>query len=190
MLTLTQIIGEVDALVPNPFDAAKKVLWLNELNKEFFEVVQIPAIHQFATVAGQRVYDIDPKIRSNKVDVLRIENTFYQSMQYEDVGPGHNFWNIDDDVNELHLNPPIHMDGQIGVLKYTKTAVTTFETSALTVTPDAPSEYHWIYVLGLCERAAKGMNDVSLANNYASDYRNQLSLAQQNFHTRREVEGK
>lgn len=185
MLTLTQIIEEVDALVPNSFDVDKKILWLNELNKEFFEVVQIPLIHQFASVAGKKVYSIDPKIRSNKVDAVRVAQTFYQSMQYEDVGPGHNFWVIDDETQELILEPVTPIDGQLGVVKYTKVPQTTFVKTELTVTPDAPPEYHWVYVLGMCERTAKAMNDVSLANNYAVDYRNQLSLAQQNFHTRR-----
>lgn len=182
MLTLTQIISEADLLVPNTLDTAQKVLLLNELNNEFFEVVPIPAIHNFVTVAGQNVYALNPQIRSNKVGSVIVGNTIYESMQYENVRPGHNFWVIES--NNLTLSPSVTVSGQPGVVKYTKIATSTFTTGGLTVNPDAPGEYHWIYVLGLCELLAKAMNDVTLANNYGSDYRAQLSLAQQNYGAR------
>ena len=58
--------------------------------------------------------------------------------------------------------------------------------SELSATPDAPSEFHWTYILALCERIAKAMNDVPLANNYANDYRGQLSVAQESYKNRSE----
>ncbi len=189
MLTVQEAINEVDALVPNTFDVPKKVGWLNTLNKEFFEVVQIPAIHQFVTTAGQSTYPVNTKIMSHKVDSVRVGSSFYESMQYEDVQPGHNHWIIDDAIQELSLYPPSAITGERGVLKYTKLSATTFTTGSLTAVLEAPKEYHWAYVLGLAERVAKAMNDVTLANNYGNDYRSQLLLAQQNFGNRQQREG-
>lgn len=184
MLKLSEIVAEVDALVPNPFNDAQKVGWLNEINKEFFEFVKIPVIHQFVTTAGQNDYVLPSGVKSNNIDRVQVNQTFYNSMQYQDIIPGHNYWILDDATKILSLNPYPSLSHLLGVVKYAKTATTTFVSSNLTTTPDAPEEYHFTYVLGLCERVAKGMNDVTLANNYGADYRNQIAIAQQNFGNR------
>jgi hypothetical protein len=182
MLTIQQIISEVDALVPNLFDNAKKVTWLNELNKEFFEIVKIPAIHLFSTISGVSTYELPNEVTSQKIEEIQVDQVLYKSLQYDDVSPGHNFWIAED--GDLELHPPPSLTGQKGILKYSLGSRSIFTTGNLNIYPDAPKEYHWTYVLGLCERVAKGMNDVSLANNYGNDYRANLLLAQQNFGTR------
>jgi hypothetical protein len=185
VLTIEQIFAEVDTLVPNFFDAAKKVTWINEINKEFFEVVKIPLVHQFVTEGGISSYDLPSTARSNNVIRVQVGSTLYNSMQYEDVRPGHNFWVVDDATQKMQLNPKPSLTGQVGVVNYHKISTKTFLTSTISADkPDAPEEYHWSYVLGLCERVAKAMNDVTLANNFGNDYRSQLSLAQQNYGTR------
>ncbi|MEG0450710.1 MAG: hypothetical protein RR595_12715, partial [Lysinibacillus sp.] len=95
---------------------------------------------------------------------------------------------LDDDTNKLLLSPRPTLSGE-GLVLYRKQAETTFLLSNLTARPDAPSKYHFAYILGLCERIAKTMNDVTLANNYASDYRNQLALAQEEYRNRSELRG-
>lgn len=181
MLTIQQIITEVDTLVPNPFDAPKKVVWLNELNREFFEIVKIPKIHKFTTNTSTSTYILPSEIKSQNIDRVLVHYTIYKSMQYENANPGHNHWIVDDNTSELVLNPKPSVAGEIGMVKYTATSKTTFLSSNLNVNPDAPEAYHWAYVLGLAERVAKAMNDVTLANNYGADYRGYLMIAQQNF---------
>lgn len=181
MLTLQQIINEVDTLVPNPFDVTKKVTWLNELNKDFFEIVKIPLVYQFTTTSGQPNYTLPSEIKSQHIKRVLLKYTIYNSMQYEDANPGHNFWIVDDTTKVLTLNPTPSLAGDKVIVRYNKTSKTTFLPSGLSVTPDAPEEYHWAFVLGLCERVAQGLNDVTLANNYGSDYRSFLSIAQQNY---------
>lgn len=175
---------EVDTLVPNPFNDAQKVGWLNEINKEFFEFVKIPIIHQFVTTSGQTDYILSSGVKSNNIDRVQVNHVFYHSMQYQEVIPGHNFWIFNDETMTLVLNPKPSLSHLLGVVKYAKTAATTFLSSDLTSVPDAPEEYHFAYVLGLCERVAKGMNDVTLANNYGADYRNQIAVAQQSYGNR------
>lgn len=184
MLTIKEILAEVDKLVPNPFAEKDKVVWLNEINKEFFEFVKIPKVHQFVTIAGKNNYTVPAEMKSQNVERVQVNHSLYESMQYEVVEPGHNFWILEDSVKELLLNPKPSISHMVGIVKYSKSAVQTFLPSNLTVTPEAPEEYHNTYVLGLCERVAKGMNDVTLANNYGSDYRSSISIAQQNYGNR------
>lgn len=181
MLTIQQVVNEVDTLVPNPFDPTNKVTWLNEINREFFEVVKIPAVYQFVTTAGVDLYTIPNTIKSRNIERVQTNQSLFKSMQHDDINPGHNFWLVEDTSLKLHPSPSL--TGEIGIIKYFQSSKTTFLASDLSVKPDAPEEYHWAYVLGLAERVAKAMNDVSLANNYGNDYRAQLSLAQQNYAT-------
>lgn len=184
MLTVQQIINEVDALVPNTFDIGKKITWINELNREFFEIVKIPAVHKFVTANSQTPYIMPNGVRSYNVDRVLINLTIYKSMQHEEANPGHSYWLLDDATKELSLNPRPSIAGEVGLVRYSQMSKTTFLTTNLTAPPDAPEEYHWTYVLGLAERVAKGMNDVTLANNYGNDYRAQLVIAQQNYNAR------
>lgn len=186
MLTIQQIINEVDTLVPNPFDNAKKITWINELNHEFFEVVKIPIVHEFQTVSGTSSYDLPADVRSNRISRVQMDATLYKSMQYEDTKPGHNYWSFNDLTKKINLFPKPLITGKTGIVKYQKISNSTYLSATITSqTPDAPEEYHWTYVLGLCERVAKAMNDVSLANNYGNDYKNLLEVAQQNYGSRK-----
>lgn len=184
MLTLQEIINEVDTLVPNTIENAKKVTWLNAINNEFFEVVKIPTIHQFTVSVGTSEYTLPNDVRSKNVVRVQIDSAYHLSMQYEQVNPGHNFWSMDDVTRKLQLNPTPSVAGKVGIVTYNKIGTTTFTTTNLTVKPDAPEEYHWIYVLGLSEQVAKAMNDVTLANNYGNDFREHLVIAQQNYGNR------
>lgn len=188
MLSIQQIINEADVRVPNPFDAAQKVTWLNEVNNEFFDIVRIPKVHRFLIVGGTDIYTVPPTVKSHTVEIIRSESNFYESLQYETVSPGRNNWSLDDDTNKLFLSPRPMIDGE-GVIIYRKEATTVFLVSNLSARPDAPNNYHYAYILGLCERIAKAMNDVTLANNYAIDYRNQLALAQETYRNKSDLRG-
>lgn len=188
MLSIQEIINEADIRVPNPFDSSQKVTWLNEVNNEFFEIVRIPKVYRFLIVGGTDTYNMPPSVNSQLVEIVRNQSVLYESVQYEVVSPGRSSWFIDDDTKKLILYPRPSINGE-GVVLYRKQADTSFLLSNLTARPDAPPKYHWAYILGLCERIAKAMNDVTLANNYASDYRNQLALAQEEFRNRSEIRG-
>lgn len=180
MLDIEKIIEEADLRVPNAFSTTDKVDWLNEVNREFFDVVKIPALASFSTVANTSNYALANDTRSKNITKVMVGNSIYRSMLYENVNPGHNYFTFDDTSGEIDLNPT-PATGKTGIVTYNKIGTTNFVATTLTDTPDAPEEYHWLYILGLCERMAKAMNDVTLANNYSNDYRNNLMLAQQNF---------
>lgn len=188
VFTLQQIMKEADVRVPNPFDTAQKISWLNEINVEFFEIVRIPKVFRFMVIGGTDTYSLPSEIRSHAIESVRNQSVMYESIQYEKVQPGRNYWNLDDDTHQLSLFPRPSI-GAEAFISYRKKTESTYLISDLSAKPDAPIEFHWAYILALCERIAKAMNDVPLANNYANDYRGQLSLAQERYKNRSEVMG-
>lgn len=181
MLTLQQIIDEADVLVPNSYTPADKVSWLNAINQEFFDVVQIPDVALFTTVANQASYVLQNTIRAKSIDKVHVGMLIYRSLLYEDVQPAQNNWTFNDTTFTLTLTPAPYQTGLQGKVRYHRVATTTFLSGNLNVSPDAPPEYHWIYTLGLCSKIAKAMDDIAKANNYASEYNNALSVAAQNY---------
>lgn len=178
-MKLSDIIAEADIRVPNEFTEPNKTDWLNEINQQFFDVVKIPQIETFTAAKGTSEYTLGAGIRSKNIDRVFVGNAVYDSFQYGNIKPGRGFWTFDDTTHKLKLSPsPL---SNAGVVRYFLIGTTTFLSSNLTVSPDAPSEYHWLYVLGLCERIAKAQNDVDLGNNYATDFINGLNVAAQNY---------
>lgn len=179
-LTLNDIITEADLLVPNAFNTATKVGWLNEINTEFFEVVKIPNYALFNTIAATATYTLTGAIRGKNIARVQVGTTLYPSFLYEVVSPGTNYHLFNDSTLALTLES-IPSSVLKGSVKYFITATTTFVSGTLTANPDAPTEYHWIYVLGLCAKIAKAIPDVTLSNNYTADYNANLMVAQQNY---------
>lgn len=179
-LTLNDIITEADILVPNAFGTSTKIGWLNEINTEFFEVVKIPNFATFTTVASTAGYTLTGAIRGKNIARVQVGTTLYPSFLFETVSPGTNYHLFTDSTLLLTLaSTPTQVLS--GTVKYFQTASTTFVSSTLTAAPDAPAEYHWIYILGLCAKIAKAIPDVTLGNNYTADYNANLLVAQQNY---------
>lgn len=179
-LTLSKIIEEADIRVANAFDDSQKVDWLNEINNEFFDVVKIPKAASFTTTSGTSLYTLSAEIRGKNIDKVHVGKTIFPSFLYSDVQPGQNYHVFDDDTARITLTPT-PTQTVTGIVRYHKIATTPFVLATLTAVPDAPAEYHWIYILGLCERIAKAMDDTIKGNNYGNDYRGNLAIAQQNY---------
>jgi hypothetical protein len=181
MLTIQQIIDEADLLVPNSYQLADKVNWLNKINSEFFENVKIPVSTIFMTTLNQSSYLLPNEVRGNNIDHVQLGLLTYSSMNYEDVRSSQIFYIFDDSTHKITFYPEPYAAAQQTVVRYHRIATSSFTTGTLSAKPDAPGEYHWIYVNGLCERIAKANGDVEKANNYGNDYRNGLATAAKNF---------
>lgn len=179
-MLLSEIITEADVRVVNAFSAAQKAQWLNEVNQEFFDIVKIPQIALFNAVAGVSAYLLSPSVRAKNIDKVMIGNMIYESALYGEIRAGHNQYTLDDDTQFIKFLTPPTLGGQ-AIVRYYRLPTTVFTSSNLNIQPDAPAEYHWIYILGLASRTAKAMDDVGKGNNITADYQNALLVAQQNY---------
>lgn len=181
-LTLEQLINESGVLVSNEYSIAEKVVWLNALNHEFFDMVKIPQTEQFTSVAGTKTYTLTGTIKEKDIDKVMAGTLKYRSLNYEDVQPAQNWYTFNETTRVLTLSSAPSQSGKISILRYAKSASTTFTTGGIaTQTPDAPDEYHWIFVLGLAEYIAKAGEEAEKAQNYGDQYRNALQVAAQNY---------
>jgi hypothetical protein len=119
-------------------------------------------------------------IREKNIDKVHVGTAIYQSFLYEDMPPGRNSHMFSEATGTLTLTPA-PLQNSPSLVRYYKTALQSYVSTNLNAVPEAPPEYHWIYILGLCERIAKAMGDVVRANNFGGDYRGNLQIAQQNF---------
>lgn len=178
-LTLQQIMNEADIRIPNAFSSAQKTDWLNEINNEFFDIVKIPKSTSVTTDGAASQFTVPADMREKNVRKVVFGSNYYRSMLYEDITGSFNYYTIDELNSKINYTPA--PPAGTSVIVYDAMPVTTFVSTNLSVNPDAPAEYHWLYVLGLCARVAKAMNDVALANNYETDFKGNLAVAQQNY---------
>lgn len=181
MLTIKTIIDESDIMVPNAYETSDKVIWLNEINQDFFDKVKIPLISRFITIANKEDYKLSSSVRAKNIDRVQVGPYVYENGLTEDVNPTLNHHTFDDTTNTLTLSPAPLRSGLSGFIRYFRIAITNFVVSNLNAVPDAPPEYHWIYTLGLCARIAKSQDEIAKGNNYESSYNNALSVAAQNY---------
>ncbi|OMF00294.1 hypothetical protein BK124_11605 [Paenibacillus amylolyticus] len=179
-MNLNQIISEADMLVPNEVDLADKVLWLNALNQDFFNVVKIPKIAHFDCVAGQTDYVLPSEISQKNIDKLLVGPSQYRSLDREDVTPYQNAFAYDDSTRTLSLFPAPY-DAFKGFLRYHRVATSNFVSTTLTVPPDAPEEYHWTFIPALAAMLANSQDDSVKASNYENQYKAAWNVASQNY---------
>lgn len=179
-MNLQDIINEADLMVPNGFSSANKVSWLNDINQDFFNVVKIPKIAQFATEKNKHEYTLPNDVRAKNIDLVHVGITPYRSLMEGEPRTLDNVWVFDDQTFKLTLVPVPYEDG-FGIVRYHRIATTTFTSSNLNQTPDAPMEYHYLYVPALCAYIAKAQDDSEKAQMYENDYRTGLNSAALNY---------
>lgn len=179
-MNINEIIAEADMLVPNDVPVADKVIWLNALNQDFFNVVKIPKIAKFDCSTGQEDYVLAADVRQKNIDLVMIGMFPYKSLDRDDVTPAQNAYAFDDTSKTLSLFPAPYGNLK-GFLRYRRIATTMFTSSTLTAVPDAPEEYHWTFIPGLAVMLANSQDDSVKAAHYTNEYKAEWNTAAQNY---------
>lgn len=180
-MNIQEIMNEADILVPNEVPAADKVIWLNAINQDFFNVVKIPKMAWFDSVAGQNVYVLPTDVRMKNTDMCMVGMIQYRSIQNVNVTPLQNSYMLDDETHTLVLTPAPYQSDMQGLIRYRRIATTTFSSSNLSAAPDAPEEYHWTLIPALAAYIANTQDDGAKAGNYESQYKAAWNVAAQNY---------
>lgn len=175
------IIAEADILVPNDVPLANKINQLQFIDQDFFNVVKIPKMHRFTSVAGQTEYTLPADVRSKNIDRVQVDSFRYQSLERDAIYPTQNGYSYDDATRVLSIYPAPYA-ALPTLVRYHKSSSTTYTASTVgTDEPSAPVEYHWSYVVALCAYLAKTQDDGVKAANYESEYKASWNLAAQNY---------
>lgn len=179
-MNIQQIIAEADILVPNDVQPADKVIALTGINQDFFNVVKIPKIVRFPSVAAQGDYTLPADVRQKNIDLLMIGMFRYMSLDNSEVTPRQNAFSFDDVSHVLSVWPAPY--GVLeGFLRYYRIGTTSYSADNLPAAPDAPEEYHWTYVLALAAYLANTQDDAGKAANYEAQYKAAWNVAAQNY---------
>lgn len=181
MLTLQQIIAEADILIPNVLAVADKVVQLNSINADFFNVIKIPKIVKFTGTSGQADYVLSTDVRAKNIDLVEVGVLKYLDLQTDTIAPLQNTFSFDDTNRTLTLSPAPYTNGLQGIVRYHRIATTTFTSSALTAVPDAPEEYHWTYIPALAAWMAQTQDDMGKAATYEAQYKTAWGIAADNY---------
>lgn len=180
-MNINSIINEADILVPNDVPIADKVAALNGFNQDFFNVVKIPNIVTFLPIKDQRGYQINSSVRSKNIDFVMVGVVKYHELNTETPHPMQNTYYYTDITNTLNLLPSPYQEGLEGFIRYRMIATSNFTSSNLDVTPDAPPEYHWTFVIALASYLANTQDDAIKASNYENQYKSSWNVAAQNY---------
>jgi hypothetical protein len=180
-LTLQQIITEADILVANAVSTEDKAIQLNNINADFFNVVKISKVHRFSSsIAGTVTLPTD--VRAKNIDLLQIGPLRYRSLDdNSSPGPLECFYSFDDASHILTLSPAPYKAGLDCLCRHRRIATTTFTTGNLSISPDAPEEYHWTYILALAAWLASVMMLTEQAASYETRYRQAWQRANGEF---------
>lgn len=180
-LTIQEIISEADLLVPNEVAASDKVLWLNALNQDFFNVVKVPKVISFTPSTNEEDYSLPSDVRLKNINWVIVGVIKYSELLPSSKNPLTNTFLFDDSKKMLTLRPAPYQSGLQGLVQYNRIATTTFVSSVLTASPDAPEEYHWTFIPGLAAYIALSQDDAVKASNYETQYKSAWNVAAQNY---------
>lgn len=180
-MNLQSIISEADILVPNEVDTGDKLIVLDSLNRDFFNVVKIPRIVPFTPVKDQANYTLPTDVRLKNIDLIMCGVIKYKELMPNTPNPLQNTYTFDDSTYVLTLRPAPYQAGLQAIVRYNRIATTTFEFSNLLATPDSPLEYHYSLVLGLAAYLAQTQDDGVKAGNYENQYKSMWNVASQNY---------
>lgn len=179
-MNMQQIITEAAILVPHDVPQSDQLEALTAINQDFFNVVKIPKISRFTSVAAQGDYTLPADVRQKNIDLLMIGMFRYMSMDSAVVTPRQNAFSFDDSSHVLSVWPAPY--GVLeGFLRYHRIGTLTYTSSNLTAEPEAPLEYHWSYVHALAVFLANSQDDVGKAANYEAQYKAEWNVAAQNY---------
>lgn len=180
-MNLQSIINEADILVPNEVEVGDKLIVLDSLNRDFFNVVKIPRVVPFTPVKDQPSYTLPAYVRLKNIDLVMCGVIKYKELIPSTTHPMHNTFTYDDSTYSLTLRPAPYQNGLQAIVRYNRIATTTFEFDNLLATPDCPLEYHFSFVLGLASYLANTQDDGIKASNYENQYKSMWNVAAQNY---------
>lgn len=169
-MLLTEIIDEADLLVPNEIGISDKVLQLNSINQDFFNIVKIPEMDGFVSIKDQEQYTLGIYVRKRNIDLVFCGVIKYHELTPNITNPLQNTYVFSDSTHEISLYPPPYKTGLRGFVRSHTIATANFTQAYIGVSPDAPEEYHWTYIPALASFLANAMDDSGKSATYENQY--------------------
>lgn len=177
-LTLRQIVDMADKRVPNTETDDTKVTYLNQLQLQLFRKFKFPEeMEKIQTVKNQALYTLPSYIEPSRIVSIVVTDfdgsnpTLYTYKSNMDELTGNKYYFVrTESSNMIRIYETPDITGDLIMINYQQSA-NTLSSSDMTISPKFSKDYHMLFVYGLCRELAEINNDVTLANNYDTKYR-------------------
>lgn len=168
-MILSEILEQIDILVPNSLPTSIKVAWINQVQRQMFRDYPLPdKIFAFTTEADTAGYSFPADCPIDRVQHLVIDEIEYPYVSISEPTNHHDrYWTS---VDGRLLIYPTPTEALTAVLFYRQRPADLSETS-LTAEPDFPEDFHEMLVVGCAARVAKvSPETLPLVSMYETDF--------------------
>lgn len=184
MSTVTQILSDIDLRYRNTFTVDQKLVWLNEEQRELFDVLELDSPpYAFTTVADSNEYPFPQDFDVSKIktvtyqfndaahpDYVELDFIRNDDDQYAPIGPWYTIVS-----NAMFLFVPDGVPADRTVYIYCDSDPDIVTVNTLNVPPSLPNKFQELLKLGTLKRIAAARKDVQMQNNYSNDYEQKIA---------------
>lgn len=178
-----QILNDVDLRYRNTFTTAQKLVWLNEEQRELFDLLELDSEpYAFVTVEGENLYPFPDQFDPTKIKTVSIQINdesnyvplpFKRNDDNESAGYGEMWYTIVS--NGMFIYAGEETPGDRTVYIYLDSDPTEVTTQNINSSPSLPTKYQEILKLGILKRIAGARKDIQLRNSYDFEYQEKIS---------------
>lgn len=168
-MKLSEILEQVDTMVPNSLTASTKISWINHVQNQLFRDYPLPEkVHFFTVVVGRSLYPLPDDCPEDRIRELVVDKINYPFMV---IGPEESLDRFCTIADGNLLIYPIPEHQSTGVLFYKARPIQLTEADMEVVT-NFPIDFQELLVLGCAYRVAKATPEHSnLVSVLDQDYR-------------------
>lgn len=168
-MKLSEILAQVDTMVPNSLTASTKVAWINHVQNQLFRDYPLPEkVHFFSVLTGRSLYELPDDCPEDRIRELVVDGITYPFMP---IGPEESLERFCTIANGDLLIYPVPINPSTGVLFYKARPIQLAEANMEEVT-NFPADFQELLVLGCAARVAKATPEQNgLASVLDQDFR-------------------
>lgn len=184
-MLLSEILDQVDTMVPNAITTSTKIQWINQIQNEMYRDFPVPeGVTVFDTVKDQPVYTLPSDCTEDRIRALLIDDEEYPFVPAADAYPGYKkFWTTVV-TGDILLNPT--PDAVYKGVLYYRPRPRQLTEADMNVKPMFPEDFHEMLVLGCAARVAKTKPEtLPQAATFESDFKQLSDRAMYRVHVGR-----
>lgn len=186
--TVQQLLTDIDIRFPNAISDEQKIYWMNRVQAEIFQDAKHEAPpYYFSLAESASFYELPSDCETEDI-IKALMETSLASGEFRLI-PYREFASTDSVAssevfyttfnNAIYLNPvPTATTAGVKVYLYYYKSPAEINTSSLSSSPDLDKNYQDLLVYGVLAKVAQANLDVSMANNYISEYNTLLRRLQ------------
>lgn len=173
-MKLSELLGQVDTLVPNSILLDTKIAWMNQVQSQLYRDYPLSeAVKIYAIRRDQQLYALPEDCPEDRISRLVIETS--QGKETIPFVPAasdseydlYRFWTLVSGTLMIYPAPKEDMNGFL----YYNARPAELSSAMMDQQPTFPRDFHELLVLGCASRVAKSLADVNRAAVFDQDYR-------------------